>query len=261
VSNNIQKIIEYAKDPSCVMCVTPSFGGAWHSSIRDGDGPQPVLPPVAGDSIAQRLGLLTKYNCDTSNLDFRLASTAVNNWYVKTGLSFAGWSRPLTIIGRMYVAPDSGGSNGFDYDTGTIHPLLAQGWPVSTDYTQLVLTIGYNNTNNSNRYFCKFSAQSNVQLSFLLDHDPRGTIVTIALTVDPITGEYKFYENGVLLFSGINSALIGFVLRTDTSHVNNDANAYLHQRLSGYQNRNDWVFWCMVFDRVLNDAEIKFYST
>ncbi len=261
MSNNIQKIIEYAKDPSCVMCVTPSFGGAWHSSIRTGEGPRPVLPPVAGDSIAQRLGLLTKYNCDTSNLDFRLASTAQNNWYVKTGLNFAGWSRPLTIIGRMYIASDSGGSDPYAYDTNVYHPLLAQGYPASGSPDQVVLTIAYSNYNNVNCYEIKLSFGNGTLLMIPATsaYNIHGEKVTIGVSI-AITGEYRVYENGVLIKSAINSNLIGFVLRTDTSHINNDQQAYLHQQKLTWQNRNDRVDWCMVFDRVLNDAEIKYLS-
>lgn len=262
MSNNLQKIIEYAKDTSCVACITPHFGGAWHSSIRTGEGPQPTLPPVAGDSIAQRLGLLTKYNCDTSNLDFRLGSTAQNNWYVKTGLSFAGWSRPLTIIGRMYVAPDSGGSEQYDYDTNIYHPLIQQGHVQHGRSVDFTLGVFYINQNNANVYRVTLSYGSTFSIFNATPPSiPHGRIVTLAITIDPLTGRISVYEDGILLNSVINASLIGFTLSTDTSSTYNDPVAYIHQRLNAWQNRNDYIFWCMIFDRVLNDAEIKFLST
>ncbi len=261
MSNNMQKIIEYAKDPSCVMCVTPHFGGAWHSSIRDGDGPQPVLPTVAGDSIAQRLGLLTKYNCDTSNMDFRLASTSANNWYVKTGLNFAGWSRPLTIIGRMYIAPDSGGSSSFDYDTNVYHPLIQQGWMQGGLYVNFVIGILYINQNGVNQYRVALSLQDKfVLLNAQPQSPPHGRFVTISVTIDPATGMWEIYENGVLLNSAISTNLIGFRLLTDVSGANNTPVTYMHQLNPSWQNRNDIIDYVAVFDKVLNSAEIKYLS-
>lgn len=416
MSNNIQKIIEYAKDPSCVMCVTPSFGGAWHSTIRDGDGPQPstvmrnfateqenwygfqvwckkqdwvnddfefeaehqntvadenksifyadagqsgmpfslyhysnnsvllfsglvrkvgqsatyfpvivknagnfdpnshkILARVIGDSysvdvdgasiaidpserisftadnfaisragylnfkcrnlttgshwgypsIAEKVRLLTKYNCDTSQLDFRLASTGINNWYVKTGLSFAGWSRPLTIIGRMYIAPDNGGTGSTNYDTNCYHPLIAQGYSASNSASKIIMTFGYVNQGGINRYQAQLSLSNGALITLVAtpSADPRGKWVVPALTIDSATGAWAIYEDGIQLSGGTNPSLIGFVLSSNVSDADNDAVAYLHARRADYINRLDMIAWCKIDDSVANPSKIKFYST
>lgn len=225
--------------------------------------PQPVLPPVAGDSIAQRLGLLTKNNCDTSQLDFRLASTSLNNWYVKTGISFAGWSRPLTIIGRMYVAPDNGGSSAFDYETNVFHPMISQGWPAGGVGPGLVFGMYYTNQTNANQYRVAMTLASGagVILSATPLVPPHGRVVALGVTIDNNTGRWSIYEDGVLLNSAINSNLVGFALLADTSNVNNDATANLHQRITSWQNLNDIEYYVAVYDVVKNAAGIKFLST
>ena len=126
-----------------------------------------------------------------------------------------------------------------------------------------VITVLYNNQSNGNRYRVQLSLSdgTDVRVPVAPVTPPQGRIITLATTINPFIGRISIYENGIFLNSVFNARLVGFTLSTDTTSTYNDPVAYIHQRQDSWQNRNDRVFWCMVYDRVLNDAEIKFLST
>jgi hypothetical protein len=161
----------------------------------------------------------------------------------------------------MYIAPDNGGTDPYDYDNSVLHPLVTQGYFASATVQDTTLVLAYYNHDNTNRYFLRFTINGAtfVSLSASPVTDPRGKIVIMAGTLDPSTGAYKIYENGVVIRASTITSLIGYQITTGTG-ANNNAVAYLHQYKDAWQNRNDRVDWCMVYDRVLSDAEIKFLS-
>lgn len=258
--NNLQKIIKWSKPKNCVMSVVPVFGGSWASSIGQ-TGPQPVLPPVAGNTVTERSGLLVKHNCNADNGDFRLADSSAGNWHVKTRLDLRGWNKPFTAIINAYIAPDNPGAASNDNDNNPCHPLLTQGYMAGSAVPDTCFCIGYMNQNNANAYRVHLSTGTYMNIrSITPASDPHGTWVRLAVSVDVVTGQFRFYENGALRSSLTISQLIGLTLNPDTNTYVKDSAAILQEYPASWVNRNDRVKWVMFFDKVLSGSMVKFLS-
>ena len=83
----------------------------------------------------------------------------------------------------------------------------------------------------------------------------------MATTFNLDTGIIKLYLDGEMVRQGTVAALASGTLREDTSNGGNTDRVYIRQLQAGWQNRNDRIYWAMVYDGVLSDTEIKYLST
>ena len=214
------------------------------------------------NNITEKVQLLELDNTDTSGGVFKSADLTQPTWYSKTALNLAGRSTSFTALGKMYIAPDSGAGTTTDYDMNVFHPLMQQGYTQSGG-VEHVFGLLYESLYGSKRYRASVALEGDKVATLIhnVPDKPTNTVVTMATTFNLDTGIIKLYLDGEMVRQGTVAALASGTLREDTSNGGNTDRVYIRQLQAGWQNRNDRIYWAMVYDGVLSDTEIKYLST